>query len=68
MNSYEYRHTEQLDRLFGDFPNKIVLFMLDYFNKPAIELKTPIEEWAYVLKDVALKSGVIMIPENKKKC
>jgi hypothetical protein len=42
--------------------------MLDYFNKPAIELKTPIEEWAYVLKDVALKSGVIMIPENKKKC
>jgi hypothetical protein len=66
VNPYELRHTEQLDRRYGDVPNRIVLLMLDHLNKPAAELKTPIEDWAYVFKDRALRSGVEKIPETKE--
>ena len=66
VNPYELRHTEQLDRRYGDVPNRIVLLMLDNLNKPAAELKTPIEDWAYVFKDRALRSGVEKIPETKE--
>ena len=39
--------------------------MLDNLKKPAAELKTDIEDWAYVFKEPALKSDVIKIPQTK---
>ena len=57
VNPYELRHTKQLDRHYGDVPYRIVLLMLDHLNKPVAELKTPIEDWAYVFKDRILRSG-----------
>ena len=66
VNPYELRHTEQLDRHYGDVPNRIILLMLDHLNKPAAELKTPIEDWAYVFKDRSLRSGSDKIPETKE--
>jgi PD-(D/E)XK nuclease family transposase len=66
VNPYELRHTEQLDRHYGDMPHRIVLLMLDHLKKPAAELSSPIEDWAYVFKDTALKSGAKKIPETKE--
>ena len=66
VNPYELRHTEQLERRYGDIPTRIVLLMLNHMNKPASELKTPIEDWAYVFKDQDLRSGVQKIPETKE--
>ena len=65
VNPYELRHAEQLDRHYGDMPHRIVLLMLDHLKKPAAELSSPIEDWAYVFKDTALKSGTTKIPETK---
>ena len=39
--------------------------MLDNLKKPAAELKTDIEDWAYVFKEPALKSDEIKIPITK---
>ena len=66
VNPYELRHTEQLDRHDGHVPNRIVLLMLDHLNKPVAELKTPIEDWAYVFKDQKLRSGVEAIFKTKE--
>jgi hypothetical protein len=66
VNPYELRHTEQLDRHYQDMPHRIVLLMLDHLTKSAAELSSPIEDWAYVFKDTALKSGVKIIPETKE--
>jgi hypothetical protein len=66
VNPYELRHTEQLDRHYGDMPHRIVLLMLDHLKKSAAELSSPIEDWAYVFKDSALKSGVKTIPETRE--
>ena len=66
LNPYELRHTELLDRHFGDKPHRIILLMLDHLKKTAAELSSPIEDWAYVFKDTALKSGVKAIPETKE--
>ena len=57
---------EQLDRHYADMPHRIVLLMLDHLKKPAAELSSPIEDWAYVFKDTALKSGTTKIPETKE--
>ena len=66
VNPYELRHTEQLDRHDGHVPNRIVLLMLDHLNKPVAELKTPIEDWAYVFKDRKFRSGFKTVPETKE--
>ena len=66
VNPYELRHTEHLDRHYGDMPHRIVLLMLDHLEKPAAALSSPIEDWAYVFKDAALKSGTKTIPETKE--
>ncbi len=66
VNPYELRHTKQLDRHYGDVPNQIILLMLDNLRKSERELTTPIERWAYVFKDPALRSGVKKIPETKE--
>jgi hypothetical protein len=66
VNPHELRHPEQLDRHYGNVPNRggVVLVMLDHLNKP--ELKTTIEDWTYVFKDRMLRSGVQTIPETKE--
>ena len=66
VNPYELRHTEQLDRHYGHVPNRIILLMLDHLNKPVAELKTPIEDWAYVLKEQTLRKGAVTIPVTKE--
>ena len=66
VNPHELCHTEQLDRGFGDIPNKSILLMLDHLDKPASELSSPVEDWAYVLKDTSLRSVVKIIPETKE--
>jgi flagellar biosynthesis/type III secretory pathway protein FliH len=40
--------------------------MLDHLNKPVAELKTPIEDWAYVFKDRKLRYGAVKVPVTKK--
>ena len=62
-NPNELLYTDQLDRHYGDMPHRVVLMMLDNLNKPFAELKTPIEEWAYIFKNETLKSEII--PETK---
>ena len=66
VNPYELRHTKQLDRHYGDIPNRIILLMLDNLNKPATELTTSIEEWAYIFKERTFRSGSEKIPETKE--
>jgi predicted transposase/invertase (TIGR01784 family) len=66
VNNYELRHTEQLERRYGDTPNQIVLLMLDNLNKKAEELSSSLERWAYLFKDPSLKSGVSKISETKE--
>lgn len=66
INPYELRHTKQLDRHYGDVPSQIVLLMLDNLKKSVGELSTPIERWAYLFKDPALRTGVKRIPEVKE--
>jgi hypothetical protein len=66
LNPYELRHTEQLDRHYGHVPNRIVFLMLDHLDKPVAELKTPIEDWAYVFKDRKFRSGFKTVPETKE--
>lgn len=66
INNYELRHTEQLERHYGDIPNQIILLMLDNLNKKAEELSSSIERWAYLFKDPSLKSGVRKISETKE--
>lgn len=66
VNSYELRHTKQLERRYGDIPNQIVLFMLDNLKKSVTELSTPVERWAYLFKDSSMRSGVTKISETKE--
>jgi hypothetical protein len=66
VNPYQLRHTKQLDRHYGDIPNSIILLMLDNLNKPATALSTSIEDWAYIFKERALRSGSEKIPETKE--
>ena len=43
VNPYELRHTEQLDRSYGDIPNRVVLLMLGHLNNKSVaELETTI--------------------------
>ena len=49
VNPYELRHIHQLDRRYGDVPNRIILLMLDLL-KTDPEITNPIEEWAYDFK------------------
>ena len=66
VNPYELRHTKQLDRHFGDIPIQIVFLMLDNLTPPHIgQILTPVERWAHVLRDPALRSGVAKIPKTK---
>ncbi len=66
VNPYEFRHTKQLDRHYGDIPNRIVLLMLDNLKTTDGRGMTPIEKWASIFRDPALKSGVRKIPEIKE--
>jgi hypothetical protein len=65
VNPYEIRHVKQLNRHYGDIPNQLVLLMLDNLKKPASELTSLIERWAYLFKDSSMKSGVKLWPETK---
>lgn len=66
VNSYELRHTEQLDRRYGDVPNQLVLLMLDNLKGTPDENSSAVERWAYLFKDPSLRSGVKKISETKK--
>jgi hypothetical protein len=65
VNTYELRHIKQLERLFGDIPNQIVLLMMDRLDKAAADLTSSIERWAYAFKDTTMKSGAVKIRETK---
>ena len=65
VNPYDLRHVKQLNRHYGDIPNQLVLLMLDNLKKPAWELTSLIERWAYLFKDSSMKSGVKLIQETK---
>ena len=67
VNPYELRHVKQLDRHVGDVPIQVVFFMLDKLKLPHPgQVLTPVERWAQVFRDPALKSGVARIPTTKK--
>ncbi len=66
VNNYELRHTQQLERRYGDIPNQIVLLMLDNLNKKPEELSSAVERWSYLFKDPSLSSGVTKISEIKE--
>lgn len=66
VNRYEFRHTEQLDRHFGDICCQIVLFEVNNLNKKsANELVSPVEQWAYVFRDSKLSSRMAQLSETK---
>ena len=66
LNRYELRHTEHLNRHYGDKPFQIILFTVNNLQKfLASELDSPIEQWAYVFQDSMLRSGTAKIPETK---
>ena len=66
LNRYEFRHTEHLNRHYGDKPFQIILFTVNNLKKcSASELDSPIEQWAYVFQDSMLRSGTAKIPETK---
>jgi hypothetical protein len=67
VNPYELRHVNQLDRHLGDVPIQVVFLMLDKLKLPHPgQVLTPVERWAQVFRDPALKSGVARIPTTKK--
>jgi hypothetical protein len=66
LNRYELRHTEHLNRHYGDKPFQIILFTVNNLKKSlASELESSIEQWAYVFQDSMLRSGTAKIPETK---
>ena len=67
VNPYELRHVKQLDRHLGDIPNQVVFLMLDKLKPPHPgQVLTPVERWAHVFQDPALRSGVATIPTTKR--
>ena len=67
VNPYELRHVKQLDRHLGDIPNQVVFLMLDKLKPPHPgQVLTPVERWAQVFQDPALRSGVATIPTTKR--
>ena len=67
VNPYELRHIKQLDRHLGDIPNQVVFLMLDKLKPPHPgQVLTPVERWAQVFQDPALRSGVATIPTTKR--
>ena len=67
VNPYELRHVEQLDRHLGDIPNQVVFLMLSNLNPQHTgQVLTPVERWAHVFRDPALRSGVAKIPKTKE--
>jgi hypothetical protein len=52
VDRYEFCHTVQLDRHFGETICHVVLFDVNNLNKTsANELVSPIEQWAHVFQD-----------------
>jgi hypothetical protein len=66
VNCYELRHTQRLDRHYGDTPNQLVLLMLDNLKGIPGTFSSEIDRWAYLFKDAGLKSGVKKISETKE--
>tara|TARA_B000000565_G_C23782479_1_gene376509 strand:+ start:7177 stop:8382 length:1206 start_codon:yes stop_codon:yes gene_type:complete len=66
VNKYEFRHTDQLDRHYGDVPNQLVLFMLANLEKNPEEVNDLVERWAYLLSEPVLRTGVKRIPVTKR--
>jgi predicted transposase/invertase (TIGR01784 family) len=66
VNIYELRHVDQLDRHYGNVPNKLALLMLAQLHDKPYEDMTPVERWAYAFNDENLRSGVKKINELKK--
>ena len=67
VNPYELRHVKRLDRHLGDIPVQVVFLMLDKLKPPHPgQVLTPVERWAHVFQDPALRSGVATIPTTKR--
>ncbi len=67
INPYELRHVKQLDRQLGDIPIQLVFLMLDKLKLPhSGQVWTPVERWAFVFRDPALRSKVTIIPTTKR--
>ena len=50
INTYEYRHTEYLDRPLGNLPSRITFVTLAQFEKEPEELKTDLDRFLYFFK------------------
>lgn len=61
VNTYELRHTRDIERHFGDTPNQITLVMLDHLSETIPELSNPLEHWLYAFKDSTLKGSVASV-------
>lgn len=63
----QLRHVKQSDCRFGEIPNQIVFLLLDKLGPlhPG-QLLTPVERWAHVFWDPALKKGMWRIPTTKE--
>jgi len=66
VNKYELRNVDHLNRHYGDIPNQIVLFMLANLVQTKHRHLTPVEQWARLLYDPTLRSGIRKIPETKE--
>ena len=66
INTYEMRHTTYPNRHLGTLNTRIVLVMLDNFNKTADQLADDMDRWLYALKDERMSSGKIKIEMLKE--
>ena len=67
VNPHELRHVKQLDRHLGDIPIQVVFLMLSNLSPMRTgQVLTPVERWAHVFRDPALRSVVTKIPTTKK--
>ncbi len=55
-----------MDRQLGDIPIQLVFLMLDKLKLPPGQVLTPVERWAFIFWDAALRSKVTIIPTTKR--
>lgn len=65
VNVYELRHTESLNRRYGDTPNQLIILMLANLCEKKLDALSKIERWSYLMYDENLRSGIAKVKKTK---
>ncbi len=65
VNVYELRHTENLERRYGDTPNQLIILMLANLCQKKLDALSKIERWSYLMYDESLRSGIAKVKKTK---